>query len=409
MPITSDSERPQIRRGWLNGAAYAGMFGFGIVMALLGAVLPLLARHIHFDLSLAGDLFLAMNAAMLVTTLALGPLIDRFGHKQILIIGPFFVAVALWLIAGASQFRELVLALVFLGIGGGALNQVTNTLIADLHQNERRKSAELNILGVFFGFGALFIPFIIGALLRQLGLAKILFFAIALSLVPVVLSFPFAFPTPGQRKGVPLHEVIRLARQPLVLTFAFLLFFESGNEFIIGGYLMTYIIKDIGATISAASYLLAAYWGALMISRIILSRVTLRSNGAQLIMAGALGVAGSIALLLLSPSFWVATLAVVLLGLSIAAIFPTVLGLAGASYPSHSGTVFGILIGIALFGGMLLPWAVGKASAAWGIRMGLVIAILNALAVFAFQCIAGKLRQLPRPLSDTPPYTPALY
>lgn len=393
MPVTLDSERSQIRRGWLSGAAYAGMFGFGIVMALLGAVLPLLAQRIHFDLSLAGDLFLAMNAAMLATTLALGPAIDRFGHKQVLIVAPFFVAAALWLIAEASQFGELVLALVLLGIGGGALNQVTNTLIADIHQDERRKSAELNILGVFFGFGALFVPFVIGALLRQLGLAQILLFAIALSLIPVVLSSPFAFPMPRQRKGVPMSEVLRLARQPLVLAFAFLLFFESGNEFIIGGYLTTYLMKDLGATVSAASYLLAAYWGALMIGRIILSRITLRSSGAPLIMGSALAVAGSMALLLFSPSLSIATIAVVLLGLSIAAIYPTVLGLAGTSYASHSGTVFGILIGIALCGGMLLPWAVGKTSATWGIAAGLLIAIFNALAVFVLQATAARLRK----------------
>jgi hypothetical protein len=45
----------------------------------------------------------------------------------------------------------LITPLIPLGIGGGALNQVTNTLIADLSQDMRKKPAELNVLGIFFG------------------------------------------------------------------------------------------------------------------------------------------------------------------------------------------------------------------------------------------------------------------
>lgn len=361
-------------------------------MAILGAVLPLLARRIHFDLSQAGELFLAMNAAMLVIAFVVGPAIDRFGHKPPLVIAPLFVAGALGLISAASRFGELITALVLLGIGGGALNQVTNTLIADIHEDERGKSAALNLLGVFFGFGALFVPLTIGSLLRDIGLPAILCFAIGLSLVPLVLSLSFSFPEPRQRKGVSLSEMAAFLRQPLVLAFAFLLFFESGNEFIIGGYLTTYLTSNLGASVPAASYLLAAYWGALMIARVILSRVTLRKSGGALILASALAVAGSTAFLLLSPTLPVAAAAVVLLGLSIAAIFPTVLGLAGSSYPSHSGTVFGILMGIALSGGMLLPWAVGKTGNIWGIGIGLWIAAFDALAVFGFQLGVTKIR-----------------
>ncbi|MGI8958421.1 MAG: MFS transporter [Bryobacteraceae bacterium] len=364
------------------------MFGFGIVMALLGAVLPVLARRLQFDLSHAGDLFLVMNAAMLVTTLALGPFVDRFGHKATLVIAPLFVAAALGLISRVMTFEGLVTALVFLGIGGGALNQVTNTLIADLYEDVRKKRAELNVLGIFFGFGALFVPFTIGSLLAHLGLSKILYLALILSLIPAVLSIPFVFPAPHQREGVPLAEVGQLARQPLVLVFSFLLFFESGNEFILGGYITTYLTRDLQTTLSVASYLLAAYWGALMLGRIVLSRMTLHNSAGSVILASAVAVAGSMTLLLTVRSISVAAISIVLLGLSIAMIFPTVLGLAGSSFASHSGTVFGILIGIALAGGMTLPWAVGKLASGWGMRAGLFLVILDALAVFGFQLVA---------------------
>ena len=59
----------------LSVAAYAGMFVFGIVMALLGAILPSIAGRLQFEVADIGALFLVMNAAMLACftgTLAVG-------------------------------------------------------------------------------------------------------------------------------------------------------------------------------------------------------------------------------------------------------------------------------------------------------------------------------------------------
>ena len=376
---------------WLSAAAYAGMFVFGIVMALLGAVLPILAQHVRFDLARAGDLFLIMNGGMLAATVAVGPVIDRFGHKWPTIIAPLFVAGALGLMPPASSFKGLLAAALLLGIGGGTLNQVTNTLIADLHDDVHAKNSALNILGVFLGFGALFIPFTIGTALRTLGFGRIVFLAMGLSLAPLVLSLPLAFPAPRQREGVSGQTVLSLLRQSLVLTFSLLLFFESGNEFILGGYLTTYFTRESGLTMQAAAYLLAAYWASLMLGRVVLSRIMLRISGGILVRGSALGVAVSMALLLAGRSSETRLLCVMLLGFSIAAIFPTVLGLAGARYPTHAGTVFSILIGIALIGGLTMPWLLGRVAGNVGVEKALSLVVVNALAIFLLQWAAERM------------------
>lgn len=389
--MTPTHAAPRIRTGWLSAAAYAGMFGFGIVMALLGAILPLISQRLHFDLAQAGDLFLVMNGAMLATTFALGPLLDRFGIKPAFLLAPLFVAGALALIANADTFEALQVGVISLGIGGGALNQATNTLIADLHEDARRKGAALNLLGVFFGFGALFVPFTIGTLLDALGLAKILYLAAILTLTTTAMSIVLAFPAPRQSAGVPIAEVLRLARQPLIVTLALLLFLESGNEFVLGGYMTSYLTRGLGATVPMASILLAVYWGALMLARVVLSRVLLHVSGSALTLASAAGVAASVSVLVGAPSLWIAAVAIVVLGLSTAAIFPTTLGLAGSRYPSHSGTAFGILIGIALTGGMTLPWIVGRVADRSGVAAGLAIPIVCAAGIFGLQWLAGNI------------------
>ena len=378
-----------MRRHWLSRAAYGGMFVFGIVMALLGAVLPVVSTRLGFELAQAGNLFLAMNCAMLAAMLALGPLMDRFGKKPALAGGALLAGLALALIAAAPSYRWLTVAIALLGAGGGALNGATNTLIADLHEDPREKNSALNLLGVFFGFGALSIPFVIGSLLEILGLSAILALASALSLAPTA-CLALRFPPPKRSEGVPWRETARLARDPLVLMFGFLLFFQSGNEFILGGYTSTYLMREAGASIRSASYLLAAYWGAIMLARVVSSRLLLRVSGPTVVMASALGSAAGVALLASARTQAMAALAVVLVGASFASIYPTVLGLAGARFAAWSGTVFGILFGIALAGGMIMPWAVGQLAQAHGLRPALLVAAANALAIFALQMLIAR-------------------
>jgi fucose permease len=130
-----------------------------------------------------------------------------------------------------------------------------------------------------------------------------------------------------------------------------------------------------------------------MLGRVLLSRATLHRSAGSVILGSALAVAVSMIFLLTVHSISVAAGFVILLGFSIATIFPTVLGLAGSSYATHSGTVFGILIGLALAGGMTLPWLVGKVAEGWGVRTGLFVVIFNALAVFFFQLVAQRILQ----------------
>ncbi|MBS1875525.1 MAG: MFS transporter [Acidobacteria bacterium] len=371
---------------WLNIAAYSGMFGYGVAMALLGAILPILSARLRLDLADAGNLFLAMNGAMLAATLALGPLLDRFGARPALVVAPLLVAASLALIALApGGYTGLAVAAMLLGAGGGALNQSANTLVAGLHRDLSRKSAALNLLGVFYGVGALFIPLSIGALLDVLGLGRILGCAIVLILVPAVLGAALRFPPPAGPEDAPSARMSFLATQPLVIILALLLLFQSGNEFILGGFITTRLTRELHASIEQSSYLLAGYWGAIMIMRVILSRILLKVSGHALVTASGLGVAAFAAALILAPSLAVAGAAVIGVGASISAVFPTTLALAGSRYPRNSGTVFGILIAISLVGGMTMPWIAGRLSAAHGAGAGLALVVVGALAISGLQ------------------------
>lgn len=375
--------RPDARSiALLSGAAYASMFVFGIVMAVLGAILPLLAVRLQLATPEIGKLFLVMNGAMLASSLVLGLAMDRFGMKPPLAVGPLLVAAGLATVLNATTFVALLPSVVLFGIGGGALNGAANTLIADLHEDPRRKGAALNRLGVFFGFGALFLPFVIGALLARYSVAPLLIATSALCAAVGVFASSQRFPAPKQRRAFPLGDVRRFLRSPLVLTFAFLLFFESGVEFTLGGFISTYLIRDIGlSSIAVASWILAGYWASIMIFRAILSRTALRMDPYRTLLLCSSGAGIGALLAALAPSPAIAAFGIIICGCSLAGIYPTSLGIAGDRFQSHSGTVFGILFTIALAGGMILPWIAGQIGAAADLRwtFGMIAAAFAAI------------------------------
>jgi fucose permease len=377
--------------GPLSAAACAGMFVFGIVMALLGAILPSLAGRLEFSTADIGTLFLAMNGAMLAASLVLGLAMDRFGMKPPLAAGPVLVAAALLMILRATAFADLIPAVALLGVGGGALNGASNTLVADLHDDPRRKASALNLLGVFFGFGALFLPFAIGALLAAFSVPRLLTAAAVLCAAAGVFAALLRFPAPKQRQALPFAEMPRFLRSPLVLAFAALLFFESGVEFTLGGFISTYLTHDLGvSSVALASWILAGYWASIMLSRVVLSRLALASDPYRTLLYCALGAGAGAVLAAAASGPAVATFAIVVFGASLAGVYPTALGIAGDRFQSHSGTVFGILFAIALAGGMILPWAAGRIGAAAGLRWGFAMIACAFAAIAVLSRVAAR-------------------
>lgn len=382
---------PAVRRaGILDAIAYAGMFVFGIVMALLGAVMPLLTERLSLGLDDAGTLFLVTNAMMLAASLVVGPAMDRFGMKAPLALGAIAVAVALLGIARAARFGDLLPAVALLGFGGGALNASTNTLVADLHDDPQAKAAALNVLGVFFGFGALFLPFSLGVLLSRAGLPGVLAGAAGLCALTGALALALRFPAPKQAHGWPLARVGSFVRTPLVLALACLLFFQSGNEFVLGGYFATFATRELAMPIASASYLLAAYWAAIMISRLTLSRAVLRFGADRIVLGGALLAAAGAVGVAVAQTPAVAVAAILLTGFALAGIFPTVLGIAGTAFRQHSGTVFGILFTVALTGGMTMPWIAGHLAERAGMRTVFLLGAANFLAIAGLSALARR-------------------
>ena len=146
-------------RRMLFAIACLGMLAFGIVLTTLGAVLPSVIERFGIDKAVAGSLFLLMTFGILVGSVVFGPIVDRNGYKGMLLFALTLIVVGLEGIAFAPSIGWLRVAIATIGFGGGIINGGTNALVADVSAEGR--TAGLSLLGVFFGVGAVGVPFVL--------------------------------------------------------------------------------------------------------------------------------------------------------------------------------------------------------------------------------------------------------
>jgi len=373
-------------------AACGGMFLFGIVMISLGSLLPALTSKFALSEVAAGSLASLLPFGILAGSLVFGPVVDRYGYKMLLVVCTLLVFLSLEGIAFTQAFLLLQASVFVIGFGGGVLNGATNALVADISANGR--SAGLSLLGVFFGIGALGMPAVLGLLSRTVT-RETTIAGIGVAVLLVALFFlTTRFPSPKQAQGFPLSKGISLVRNPTLLLFGFILFFESGMEGMVNNWTTTFLQRELDASAENALFALSCSVAGLTIARLFLGRLlkTFSMWSALFVSIGLILIGG---VLLLSASTYAAALvALVLLGIGFAAVFPVILGAIGDIYAGFSGTAFSIALVIALVGNMMLNYLVGIIAQLHGIGSFPVI-VLASLGIMFLLMLAARQKVSP--------------
>jgi fucose permease len=352
--------------------------------------------RLQIDLSQQGNLFLLLYLGIFCASLIVGPLIDNVGNKANLFVSSALVSAAMVWFAFAHSFESAGAAAVLLGLGGGGLNTCTNALVSDIYGDAR--GPMLNLLGIFFGIGALCVPLLAATIEGHFTIPQLFLFCAVLAAVCAVVYALLSFPSAKASQGFSLREVVGVAKYEGVLLLAFILFLESGNEACIGGWTSTFV-NTIGYSARTATLVLASYWAALMLSRMLAARVLQGIGKSRLVLITALVSLLGCAALLTTRSLIFLFAGVALIGLSYGPIFPTTLAIAGDRYSQRAGTVFGLLFSIALMGGMLFPWTVGQFSQRISVRAGMVVPSLGAVGIILISAIVFVRERSAEPIS----------
>lgn len=339
-------------------AASIGMLVFGICIITLGSTLPFLTQKFGLDEMEASILVTILPFGILLGSLIFGPVSDRYGYKYLLIASSIITIIGVEILALTNSYILLLAGIMIIGTGGGVLNGLTNAMVSDI--SGENKNANLSLLGVFFGLGALGVPVIMGALSYKYSYENILMLLGLIVGIFVLFFFLIKYPKPKQAQGFPLKEGLKLLKEPTLILFSLVLFFESGLEGLTSNWTTTFLEQTTSLTSDRALFILTILMASMTVARLFLVWIMKKAKSETVLYISIFFIIFGLLLLKGASSFFEVAFAISLLGVGFAAVFPLVLGYIGSIYAHLSGTAFSIALVIALIGNMFFNYLMGN-------------------------------------------------
>ena len=362
-----------------------GLLLAGLGTALLGPILPLLARQWAMDDSQSGLLMMAKFCGAFVGGVTVSRRLERS-----LLAG---------LLAGLAGFGSFALSpsmaigCVGLFIGGFGLGQMITSIniLAGRRFTAHRGSA-LSLLNFSFSLGAMLSALLAAWLLPKFALRDVLDgFSVMFLLGVVALLMQMRTSTISfarQKVDDAVSPAIGLSRK-VYLYFAGLLVVYGGLETCLSGWLTTFALRYGNKTLAVSEYTTLLLWLSLTVGRAAASALMLRV-GEKTVQRWGLGLSAAftIGLALAHSASTIAAFAV-LLGLSLAPFFPATFALLMADRPTARQA--GVVLAVSALGAASLPSMMGILSTRTGsLQIALALPFFAALGLLVMSFFTPK-------------------
>lgn len=366
---------------------YYGFFINGMVVLLIGAVLPYLISDADISYGIAGGLLSAMAVGNLFASFTSPFFSRKIGRKLTVLLLAAFFPVCLTIITFMPPIPVLYGCFFLMGIARGTVTIFNNSVVNDYGDGT---PAALNILHTFFAFGAFLAPFFTSTMIDlSFSWKHILYVMILLYLTSLTSYATMPLKEDKPEVGKPSQEVSSGSHKTSYLkSFDFyciglILFFYMGVENCVNGWFVTYL-QNIGVmSDSFATNLVSITWIVIMIGRMANAWISAKVSKRSLLLVNCIGSACALFLLVSSQNIILITLAMILIGFFLAGIYPTSVASAGAML---KGTASGmsVLLAMAALGGIAAPQIVGWIADSAGIAGGISFLVIDAVLMVAF-------------------------
>lgn len=374
-------------------SACLGILFFGMAITTLGSIVPDLKNKFGLSDISIGALFTILPFGILTGSLFFGPICDRFGYRILLSAACISMFLGFEGIAFSSSLSVLNICIFLFGLGGGAINGATSALIADI--SPENKGANLSLLGVFFGLGALAMPFILGFLQNEFSYEIIVSIVGFATLAVGVFYLLLRFPVPKQSSGFLVKEGLRLLKSKTLLFISFFLFFQSAFEGIINNWVPTFLTTSKNISQEYALYALSISVVGMVVMRLLLGSIfrSLKSKNIWIISFASLFL--GLIFLGFGEIYFLYSFGLFLIGAGLAAGFPIMLGYVANRFKELSGTAFSIAFVIALSGNMIINYTMGVVAQKIGIQHLITVGFLELFIMIILSIVILKNEKLP--------------
>lgn len=352
---------------------YVAFLFLGLIMMVLGATLPEIARRTNAGFDHISYSFLFRSMGFFLGALFGGRIYDRIkrGHR-VLAAAIGTMALLSATVPITPKLGILIASFLLQGLAGSLINVGGNTLLMWTHRNN--VGALLSGLHFSWGLGSAILPLIVEQIEKLTGDISWAYWAVSVLAIPLcwmLLSMPSpAHPIRSDEDG--MQRVIL----PLAIMVAVFFFFYTGFEASVINWIHTYTIETGLGSKSAAYKLNSAFLLLFTFGRLLAIPIATRLRPRTILMADFGLALLSVGVLLIwqhsVTALWVGSCG---LGLAIASVFPTMLSF--AQRRMHlSGKLTGYLFSASSGGSMVLPFIVGQFFAAVGPHVLFLIVII---------------------------------
>ncbi|NHQ83789.1 MFS transporter [Chromobacterium vaccinii] len=383
------SARP-FRRDGPTWFLYLVLAVFGFQQSVLGSTLPFLRAEFGYDPIQVGWHFTSYAGGLVASGLLGGGLLPRLGLGPLVRGAAVAMVLAVLSITQARGFAGTLAAAIAMGLTGGVLQSAVQAGLA-WHQAEHRDMAMVEAF-IFAGAGVFSGPLLVGQLAaagipwRWTLLAAALALALVLPLpAPAGRPAPAAGSNKSSRGSVPL--AVALCWGSVLL--------GIGAEWGIGFWGAQFLESRLGLGPAQAVSLMSVFFGGTVFGRIVSSRLLIRFDGRNMLMAVILLGGGAILALWASslPSATIAALA--LAGMCLGNFFPLLISNAIRLEPDHVGLIsVGATqaVGVSL---LVVPIALGYIGQVAGLVNAIGMLVILPLLMAAACLAAGYRHALP--------------
>ena len=376
---------------------YLAFISLGLPDSLLGAAWPVMHRELAAPLSASGAIFMIVSVGTVVSSLMSDRLNRRFGTGRVTAFSVALTCAALFGNSISTSYAQLCLWAVPYGLGAGGVDAALNNYVA-LHYASRHMSW----LHCMWGVGATAGPYIMSQVLasggswqggyRTIALLQLVLTALLIASLPLwtrcareshradgkprregvaepssdgkAESSPAAGAEPSSdaeavspleagAESLPLRAVLQI---PGVREIALCFFCYCAVEQTVGLWASSYFAgaRDVSAV--AAAGLGSLVFLGVTLGRAASGFLTFRLNDTQMVRLGEAVIAAGVAALLLSTGERAASIAMVVVGLGCAPIYPSLIHATPAHFGAErSQAIIGVQMAGAYVGNILMP------------------------------------------------------
>ncbi len=369
-------------------------FTFALITNIPGALFPFWKADFNLDDSTIRFLGFAFFLAYGLTSLPQGILIDKIGSKKAFIYGSSLMAIGSLAFAFFPSFLMGLFSLFTIGIGVTALQIVGNLLVKEVDEDPTKYSSNLTMAQVFCGVGGFSGPWLIALLKDKMGWdwSAVYFVAAFLGLVLCAFAL-FTFIPSNNSSGEEVKkpsvaDYLSLARNPLMLLFAFGIFIYVGIEVGIANWISTFLVDKHKFTVTDAGKIVSLYWALQSVGRFTGGFVLKVLEAPKALIAYSIACLGLLVAACLASSGSLASIAFIGIGFFTSIMFPSIFSLAVNSFDkSKESTVAGILC-TAIIGGAVTQLLIGFISEKLTHSLALSL-IINGVISFAYIAFIG--------------------